>query len=287
VADVSGPEGVYWNPAGLTRSQGTSALFSRTSYLADMTMSFAALSIPMRFGQLGLSARLLDLGSLIVTTEEYPDGTGETIEPRFATMGVSLARILTDHVSFGVSALYVSERISQQTAQGLAFDIGCQYHLPLSGLHIGLAMKSFGPQLRFDGPELESWIVLPEGNPQGAPRAVRTRSAAFELPTHFDLGVSYDMLRWSNAHVTLAGAFQSNNFFQDEYRLGAEYAWEDRFFLRMGHSDSAEEGYLYGPSFGVGFAIPMSHGRMKVDYTYSVINSFFSDIQHLGVSFDY
>src|SRR5437867_11972627 len=53
-SDVSGAEATFWNPAGLASLEGTEALFSHTSYFADMQVNYAAAAAKVgAFGSLG------------------------------------------------------------------------------------------------------------------------------------------------------------------------------------------------------------------------------------------
>ena len=54
VADVTGAEAIYWNPAGLASQTGTAAYFSHLSYIADMDVNYFALVTKAgNFGSIG------------------------------------------------------------------------------------------------------------------------------------------------------------------------------------------------------------------------------------------
>ena len=104
---------------------------------------------------------------------------------------------------------------------------------------------------------------------------VEERSSYLELPALLNIGISYDfnMLRH---RLTGAGAFTSNAFQKDQYRLGCEYAYKEVFMLRTGYT--YEEGIrdpstrttaLRGPSAGFTVELPMGNGAtFGLDYSY-------------------
>ena len=51
------------------------------------------------FGSLAFSSKLVDVGSIDETTEEFPDGTGRTFSPNFVVIGASYARILNAFIA--------------------------------------------------------------------------------------------------------------------------------------------------------------------------------------------
>src|SRR5690349_8376087 len=55
-ADVTGIEAMFWNPAGLGATNGTEALFSNTSYFANMKVNYAGIATKVgNFGTIGLA----------------------------------------------------------------------------------------------------------------------------------------------------------------------------------------------------------------------------------------
>ena len=69
---------VFWNPAGLVWTEKSiNAMFSRRSYIADISINFAGASIDWEgFGTIAISLRSFDIGQIPVTTVFSPDGTG-------------------------------------------------------------------------------------------------------------------------------------------------------------------------------------------------------------------
>jgi hypothetical protein len=292
VADVYGAEAIYWNPAGLGSLSGTQAYFSHLSYIADMNVNYFAIVTKVGdFGNLGFSAKVLDVGDVIVTTEEAPDGTGDILSPSFSTLGLTYARQFTDKVRFGATAQFVNEKVGNAAARGLAFDFGFQYDTGYNGLIFGFVMKNFGTSMQFSGSDFEFNVPIPDAEPGSTNRTVTTTSAPFEMPSYFQMGVAYDLMRQERNHFKLLGTFMSNNFTPDEFRGGAEYSYRDQFALRAGYGRrvSSQDGDIYnGFSWGAGLNLGLGGAtRMRFDYANRMVRNFFDDTHEFAVGVNF
>ncbi|MBM2841541.1 MAG: hypothetical protein HW412_2069, partial [Bacteroidetes bacterium] len=116
---------LYWNPAGVARLDHSEAIFSHSSWIADMNFDYAALSIPLEnFGTLGLSFTSLTMPDMLVRTVERPEGTGERFTAGSFAVATHYARTLSDKFSIGFTAKYISEKIWDMQANGFAVDVG-------------------------------------------------------------------------------------------------------------------------------------------------------------------
>ena len=268
VADTKGTEAMYWNPAGVSNTKGTEIIFSYMNYIADIKYSFMGITTNLgNLGSFGFNTRVMNIGDIIVTTEESPDGTGEVITPDFITVGFTFSRQMTDRVFFGTSFSYIHERIMQETAKGVAFDFGFQYIPGVGGLKLGVVMKNLGPKIRFNGSDLDKNILLPGDNPQASNRNLRMELASFELPSYLQFGSSYDISLDESKKIILSGAFRNNNFSGDEISGGAEFSFKDEFMLRLGYKASSEKEYIYGLNFGFGINFEIDGNIFSFDYS--------------------
>ena len=224
LATVKGAEALYWNPSGLVfGDQKREVLFSYLDYIADMNMSYFGLTTKLRDDiSIGVSTKVLSVGDIIVTTEDSPEGTGEVLQPRFSTVGLTYSQRLTDRISFGTTVKYIHEGIKRETANGLAFDFGFQYKTQLQGFTLAVAMRNFGPDLKFDGADLERSVKLedaiPSADPQASSRNFRTSLAPAELPTSVELGFAYEFFQGPMGKAVFSATFRNNNLATDEYQ---------------------------------------------------------------------
>jgi hypothetical protein len=280
IATTRGVEALFWNPAGVARMQNSASLyFSYMSYFADIGVSYGAVSTKLEgFGALSLSLKSLAIGDIPVTTTLSPDGTGESFRPQFLTLGLSYSRELSDRIAVGLTASIISERMGDVSATGVAFDVGVMYEnlAGLEGLSIGVAVKNIGPQMTFDGSGLLSQASVATQN--RPPQLYALQAAAFELPSTIEFGVGYKRSIDGANTVLLAGSFQSNNFSDDEYKVGLEYSYQDLLFLRGGYNlaqqSSDEREYLFGPTFGAGVRYSVGTTELGFDYAYRTMDVF-------------
>ncbi len=287
VADVSGAEALFWNPAGLAYQEGTEAMFSHLEYIADINVNYLAVTTDLGdFGYLGLSAKVISIGEMDVTTTDQPQGTGATFSPTFSVIGLTYSRVFTDRVSFGASANLISEKVEQVSAQGLSLDFGFIYDPLWRGLKFGVAIKNFGPEMRFTGEDFSVSVEVPDAEPGTQLKTTRTQSASFELPAFVQFGASWDLVARGENRATAVGSFQANNFSEDEFRGGMEYAYDDMFFLRGGYVASGQDAYMYGLTLGAGLKYSWGQSTISIDYSW-VQTEFLDDNQYFTVMFTF
>ena len=292
-ADVIGLESIFWNPAGLARSEkSVNVMFSRRSYIADIGVNFSAASISWEgFGSLALSLRSFDIGQIPVTTVFFPDGTGELYEPNVFVVGVTYSRLLTDRTSLGINVNTLSESFPGAGAGGTAFDIGMQYSsfLNITNLSIGVVLKNFGGAMRYDGSRLFVEAAADVGDRKST--FYKLEAAEFDLPSIIDLGTSYRMDLGEANSLELGVTFQNNQSAQDEFRFMANYNLGDLLSLRGSFLRSEDEGDLENIfasfAFGGTLNLQMLTGvDLSIDYGY-VDTEFFDANQIFSFRFGF
>jgi len=286
---VSGVEALFYNPAGIAvAASPTEVMFSYSRLIADMDLNYVAVTQKMgNVGTLGLSVKALSIGDIERTTESAPEGTGEIFSPTFAVIGVSFGRELTDRVTFGGTVSYLAEHVLQESARGLAFDFGFQYDTDYRGLRLGLAMKNVGPSAGFTGTDLERLQQISGDDPNASKRALSSSSAAFELPTYFQFGLSYPALRGPQGVLTVHGLYTSNSFMVDEGRVGAEYLYRKDYAVRAGYKITSDGSDLFGFTYGAGIRVAMGTSHLWLDYAGQRVSDFFDDVQHIALTFQF
>lgn len=284
----SGVDAIYWNPAGIARKPGVEAMFSHLTYLADIGVQYFAVST--NFGEVGtfaISLRNLSFGDIPITTVSQPEGTGGTFTPTYLTFGLSYSRAFTDRIYGGVTAKLVTEKIMRTSASGMAFDFGVQYRSGETGIQLGVTLKNIGGGMKYDGPDLERFVNLPNVEPGSRQRPLRVVSAGFEFPTTLEIGIAYPYVINEKNAISVLANFQNANFDADEYRFGIEYNYDHLLYLRGGYALSQyTEDYIYGPTFGAGINIPIGDTRISFDYAYRA-TEYFNANQWFTVQFSF
>jgi hypothetical protein len=285
LASISGVEAIYYNPAGMARAmRDVDASFSTMNYIADINVSYAAIAVKAgSLGSIGLSLKSLGFGDIPVTTEFFPDGTGEVYSPSFVNVGLTYSNLVSDRVSVGATATVVSEKIMSSSATGLAFNVGIQYvGLGLPGLSLGVAIKNVGTQMKFEGSNFLHQGTINDARRNENPNWYTVNTTSFDLPTTIEIGLAYALKIDEKNVLTVAGDFQNNNFADDEYKIGAEYMFEGLLFLRGGYAlapqadddPTGESSYIFGYTFGGGVALDLGGIEARADYGYRYVKYF-------------
>lgn len=280
VSNVRGAEAIYYNPAGMAFYPKSEVLFSNMNYIADIDINYIAGTFNGgRIGTFGLSIKSLDFGEIEETTEDFPEGTGNTYSPAYIVAGLSYSRMLTDRIVAGVTGKYISERIMQTGADALAIDLGVQYAFN-ERLRIGVVMKNVGSKMQYDGRNLErtARITGPESD-EGFFRGVPISS---DIPSVFSFGFSYG-LNFNEQNTLMAtGVFSNFNEASDKFYGGLEYAFQDLFFLRGGYAYNAQnrDDQIFDYTLGAGLMYPLGNFDFSFDYAFRQVTDYF-DANHV------
>lgn len=281
LSTLNGVESIHWNPAGLAGGMGGASvetMFSQMTYIADIDVSYFAVGLTAGdIGTFGFTIKSIGFGDIPETTEDFPDGTGNTYSPVFITVGATYSKQLTDRISIGITGKLISETIVRTNATGFAMDAGVIYKVggqsPLAGFSFGVALKNIGPNMRYDGADLERNVVPPNSDPKAQIRSLRFFAQEFELPSTFEMGASYDVPLAEMAKLSFSGAFLNNNFGEDMIRGGAELSFMNMLTLRAGYGTPNENSDAFvfnGMTFGGGVNFDLGGGaRFAVDYSYA------------------
>lgn len=266
IADVYGVESMFWNPAGMANLIGTEAMFSHQPYIADIDVNYVGAATAIEdFGTLGAAVKVVSIGDMEETTWDYPDGTGRIFSPSLSVLTVGYAKELTARVSFGVSGSFINERIHEVSATGISFDIGFLYRPGWQGMSLGLTIKNYGPKMKFSG---KGFNYTDDNGRQVSPE-----SESFDLPSSFNVGLSWDFLDMGTNFAKVTGNFMSNNFSQDAFQGGFEYMYNDMLSLRAGYNYSDQEDWQYGFSFGAGVMVDIGGTDVTFEYTWSEVDN--------------
>jgi hypothetical protein len=273
----TGVDAIYWNPAGLGRmSSSVEGMMSSMNYIADINVVYGAIGVQAgEFGTLGFSVKSLAFGNIPVTTPAFPDGTGEKYSPTYLTLGATYAKSITDRIAVGVTANIVSERILEMSASGVAFNFGIQYqNLATPGLDLGITVKNIGTNMQFVGTNLSQLAQASTGLRRTT--YYNVEAASNEMPSSLEIGIGYTHKIDDKNMAKVGGMFRNNNYSEDEYNLGAEYTFDNIFFVRGGYTLPgqatkdvlAQREYLYDLTLGLGVHYNTGGIDLSFDYAY-------------------
>jgi hypothetical protein len=307
VAETRGLESVFSNIAGLAFTKKTDIAYTRTQFLTGSNggININAVGIAqgltaknketgrrIDLGTIAVSVFAMGFGEILTTTVAEPDGDGSIYSPKLNYIGIHYAKSFNKFIHGGVSFKIVNENNTFLRSTGVAIDIGVQYLSgPYENFKIGVALRNLGLPMHYSGdgiaerskPEYADYLLTME-----------YRAADFELPALLSVGVSYDILFFSEEYqrmskedrklegltranaihrITLAGSFIANAYSRDNFALGIEYGFMKYFQIRAGYMLESftkrkvegkdrifanHESLYLGPSAGVTVGIPLA-----------------------------
>jgi hypothetical protein len=275
---------VFWNPAGIMAIENSAAHFT---YMRWFEMfDFSAVSLVQNFediGTIGVGLIVFSTDEMEITTETDPNGTGQFFDAQDMALSLSYARNLTDNFRFGISLKYINQRIWNETANGVAFDIGTQYMIPeFQNMTLAMSMTNFGPDMNMSGPDLS---VKYDSDQYLQNRLLPTQMETedYPLPLNFQFGVAFDVFR--SRFISMRGAVDAvhPNDNEERVQFGAEVALFDRLYLRGGmklnHDDE-------NANLGVGFHESLGDFRLRLDYGYSMYD-ILPDVHFISAGFEF
>ncbi len=275
----TGVESIFYNPAGLDRMMGTEAMFNTMSYIADINVSYFAIGAQLGIGSLGLTYKGIDFGDIPVTTNQNPDGTGQTFSPNYFVLGLTYSKMITDRVSAGANFSLINETIMNTGASGWAIDFGVQY-LFSPNFSIGVTVKNVGGNMRYTGEDLKVKTEVPGAALGSGLGVYEVDTEPFQIPSYFDLAAGYTFDFDEDNKLALGVVFRNNNTIEDEIRGGLEFEFLDVLFLRGGYTYLTENSdlatYNWSVGAGVDFTIGDSFGIM-FDYAFRNVENFPTD----------
>ncbi len=281
IAYTDDASSAFWNPAGLSHIGNVDLHFTNLNWfdLFDLNAASAAYNLGGDIGVLGVHFVSFTTGKIEITTEKQPNGTGRFYDAADLALGVSYARSLTEQFRVGVSVKYVSQRIWNETANGIAFDVGTQYKLDFNNLTIAMSMTNFGPDMKFDGPDLNYNILRDEQVPNSRLAPVKLNTEEFSLPLHFQVGIAMDIFKID--FVKMRGAIDVThpNDNLERVNVGTELSVFDRIFLRGGYRYNYDDEKY---TFGAGANLPMGSTLVSFDYAYSIYD-ILPNVQRISV----
>ena len=183
-----------------------------------------------------------------------------------------------DRLALGVSAKFIHEKIDDQSASAIAFDLGSVYNIGILGWNIGARINNLGSDMKF-------------------------YDYASPIPLTFSMGTSMVPIKTGDNSVTLALDMVKPQDGQQYYYSGFEYNYDNTIFLRGGwkfnysylglSGDGIDPGTTQRPSIrtslekgslGAGVRVPVDKYMVSIDYSYTAF-SYFSDVHRISLQF--
>ena len=272
VNDVSS---TYWNPAGLVNVKSISVLASYTDWLLDLKHQYFGVVLPVSENhKIGISAILLTMGEMEITTELEPKGTGNFFDASDVMVGLSYSARLVDFFSFGITIKYITQNIYNETASALAVDIGTKLNTGYNGIKIGMVLSNFGTRMALEGRDLQRTYDPNLNNATNIGVASNLKTETWELPVNFRVGIGWELMGKGDVMIydetnSIKIGIDGNhpNDGPENASVGVEYKWQDLIAFRSGYyfNDDVRKLTL---GFGLNWEVPQTF-TLGVDYAYA------------------
>ncbi|MDZ4181836.1 MAG: PorV/PorQ family protein [Candidatus Cloacimonadaceae bacterium] len=283
---------VFWNPAGLAPSTGNQAFFSHTNWPANIMHEFAAATYTTGVSTFAIYGSVLHMDKIDITDEDTFGPTGEQFTNSSMAFGVNYAKQFTNKFSAGGGVKYLRENLYEFSVNSYAFDLGSMYNTGWKNVKIGMALRNFGPDIRYrvdddeDGSIDEDPFDLFDNDGDGL---IDEDGPEIEskIPMSFSLGISGDLMR-SDMSYWIA-SLQLDNVIDrmETWNLGTEYKMGN-LFLRGGYQFNFDTN---GYSAGIGYQIPTRFAIFNIDYAYTdmgyLAESFFKSAHRVSLKMKY
>jgi hypothetical protein len=281
VAIADDASAAYFNPAGLSQVARCITL-NHADWFADLNHDNITAVVPVAsFGTVAFSITALTMGKMQQTTIDNPstrfrEDEGEGLVEFGASdlaLGVSYSRIITDKLSFGLTAKAVNQSVWDMTASAIGADLGLFYNTGFRSLRIGAAVTNFGTQLSFSGRQLDYNFQWTDSGPSQIQGSYKTTPAG--LPTSFRFGVAYDLVSTACDRLTAAVDVAHPSDINETVHFGFEYGRSEFLAVRAGYVLNGDLqyqesiGWLTGLSAGLGLKAKTGRGvDLGLDYAF-------------------
>jgi hypothetical protein len=245
---------VFWNPAAMAAVLNTNLMFSHSESFLSSRLEQIALTHETDYGTIGL----MFTGQYMDKMERREDEPSAIPRGEFSVYDIAFsagfARYIMPNLSVGATAKPVYQRIDEQSALGIAFDIGIYHISRIEGLRLAAVVLNLGPPMTFIEEE-------------------------FALPRSVKIGGSYeravDPIR-GQVLFTFDGVFVNDG--DPKQHLGAEYVYRRTLALRAGYKGGYDS---YGGTFGAG----IRYKKLDVDYAFLLVKNDLGDSHRISLSY--
>ncbi|MBI4422539.1 MAG: PorV/PorQ family protein [Elusimicrobia bacterium] len=220
VAVADDVSSLWWNPAGLAKSQKMELAATHTVFIEDIKTQYLAFSRPIASlgGTVGGSLTYLSIPG-IEGYDASGAAAGKLTANSYALSASYATFVVPGRVAVGGSLKRIGQRLADEEGSGFAADLGVQAREDKLGA--GLALQNFGPSFKIGG----------DSNP---------------LPMTLRVGASYDLT------PRIIGALDISKPRDGTARphFGSEFKVNQNFHLRAGWEKQEHLGSGAGLTFG-------------------------------------
>lgn len=277
---------MYWNPAGISNISEIQTIFTYTRMFADINVNFIGCVLPINnIGTVGFSVTAMNVGDMEVTTELYPEGTGEKFTAGSYAFALSFARNITEDFAMGANIKYVRENIYNSYAEGLAFDIGTIFKTPFLGVRFASSISNYGSKMQMSGQDLLIRYTADQTR-AGSNNTLDANLATeqFEFPLRLQIGISRDFQILDQHRLTIAIDATHPNDNNQFVNVGGELSlFNNLISFRGGYKTLFLKDSQEGLTLGAGVKYDgLKFFKISIDYSFQKLK-YLDNMHSFGV----
>lgn len=267
---VGQAENLFHNPAGTAFLNSMDIGLSTNNWFAGSVQHSVALAGPVGPIVLGLSIINFQISDIEETTVTQPLGTGTMVSAGDLQLGVSIARRFTDKLGIGGQLKIVQESLAEYKSENVLIDLGATYFMGWQDMRVSFVFQHFGPDMQVVDQKLR-------------------------MPLIFRVGLALNLIDNKYSQLLLASELSHPIDNLEQFSLGLEYSFMNRFYARMGssmfiggndkvldsdHRSTNEETLVFG------LGINITDG-ISINYALSPHGDAMGDIHHFSAGFNF
>jgi hypothetical protein len=282
---------MFWNPAGSAlKDESMQASFTHNNWIAGLNQEALAVTYKLEdIGTIGIGFMTFGINGItadrdygytdpLLHSQEIDVSGTSTYDYQDLLLQATYSRYITDGLSLGASVKYINEKIDDQSASAIAFDLGSVYNIGVLGWTIGARINNLGTDIKY-------------------------YDYASPIPLTFSIGTSLTPIEGNFASVMVALDAVKPQDGQQYYYGGTEIGFQKMFFLRAGWKFNYSWFGLIGSgiddgstqrspiatslergSLGAGVKVPFDGYVIAFDYAYTVFSAL-NDVHRFSIRF--
>ncbi len=245
---------LYWNPGAMAAVLGTNALLVHNEYMQSLRLEQLALTHEFEYGTLGLGFTGLYMDEM-ERREDVPTAVPLGMFSAYdVAVAVGFSRYIVPNLSAGIALKPVYQKIDEESAHGLAVDLGIYHISRISGVKFAAVIANVGAPMKFI-------------------------SESYALPRMLKVGGSYERrVPSARGDILFVLDIVFPNDGDVRQHAGVEYGYDDLLFLRAGYKAGYDS---HGASFGMG----VRYRKLNLDYAVLLIRNDLGDSHRISLAF--
>ena len=246
---------LFYNPAKLADNSSSEVMFMHNSWIQGVRSELAGAKTSVFGLPVAIGLNVTNINDIEVRTQ--PGDPLSKFNANYFSGSIGTGFKVASRLDAGFSIKYLYENIFVDDANGMAFDLGLNYHTPIDGLELAASVRNLG-----------SMNAL--------------RNVSTKLPTEIRGGTSYKV-ELPGSKLDLIGGVEFLSYTRDKenhLNLGGEITYDNTFSIRGGY----QSGYITKEyTYGMG----LIWGNLKLDYAYVPFKLGLGDASMFSIQFKF